>query len=108
MKIKFPLRYLTALAVLLASLGSSVSCVTSYDAYGRPLQTVDPALAVAGIAAAGLIGYAAANNNNSNYSGYGGGYYNAPPCQGGNTYGGYSRGGYYHSGSYQSGSRSGY
>jgi len=69
--------------------------MTTYDAYGRPVETVDPGLAVAGIAAAGLIGYAAANNH-SNYrncdrrtyygGGYGGGYYGA----------GHGGGGYYH------------
>jgi len=55
----------------IAALGlafSTVSCMTTYDAYGRPVQSVDPGLAVAGIAAAGLIGYAIAdNNNNRNY-----------------------------------------
>ena len=50
--------YRSALAVLLVgALGSSMSCMTTYDAYGRPVQSVDPGLAVAGIAAAGLIGY---------------------------------------------------
>lgn len=56
--------------------------MTTYDAYGRPVQSVDPALAVAGVAAAGIIGYAVANNNNDNYYrapapyyGGGGGYY---------------------------------
>lgn len=52
--------------------------MTTYDAYGRPMQTVDPALAVAGIAAAGIIGYAAADNHhhhNDYYYGGGGGYY---------------------------------
>ena len=39
------------------------SCTTTYDAYGRPVQSVDPALAVAGIAAAGLIGYALDDDN---------------------------------------------
>ena len=56
----------------------SMSCMTTYDAYGRPMQTVDPALAVAGIAAAGIIGYAAADNHhyhNDYYYGGGGGYY---------------------------------
>jgi hypothetical protein len=54
--------------------------MTTYDAYGRPVQSVDPALAVAGVAAAGIIGYAVANNNSDNcnysrpYHG-GGGYY---------------------------------
>lgn len=37
--------------------------MTTYDAYGRPVQSVDPGLAVAGIAAAGLIGYAAGDDD---------------------------------------------
>jgi len=63
--------------------------MTTYDAYGRPMQTVDPGLAVAGVAAAGLIGYAAANNNHHHDHGYygGGGYYGGS---------GYYRGGGYH------------
>ncbi len=72
-------------AILVASVGSSVSCMTTYDANGRPMQTVDPGLAVAGVAAAGLLGYAAANNHNHHH--HHGGYY------GGGYYGGY-RGGY--------------
>jgi hypothetical protein len=48
----------TVLATLVASLFSSVSCMTTYDANGRPVQSVDPGLAVAGVAAAGLLGYA--------------------------------------------------
>jgi hypothetical protein len=72
----------SALTLLGAVILSSVSCMTTYDAYGRPVQSVDPALAVAGVAAAGIIGYAVANNNNDNYyrapapyCGGGGGYY---------------------------------
>lgn len=42
------------------------SCMTTYDAYGRPVQSVDPALAVAGIAAAGIAGYALAESNDNN------------------------------------------
>jgi hypothetical protein len=38
-----------------------VSCTTSYDAYGRPMQTVDPGLATLGVVAAGVAGYALAN-----------------------------------------------
>ena len=89
MKTKSSLRRLTTWFALLACVGSSVSCMTTYDAYGRPVETVDPGLAVAGIAAAGLIGYAAANNH-SNYrrTYYGGGY-------GGGYYGGGYSGGYY-------------
>lgn len=41
-----------------------MSCTTTYDAYGRPVQSVDPATATAGVAAAGLLGYAVANNKN--------------------------------------------
>jgi hypothetical protein len=41
--------------------------MTTYDTYGRPVQTVDPGLAVAGVAAAGLIGYAVANNGGSDH-----------------------------------------
>jgi hypothetical protein len=42
---------------------ATTSCMTTYDAYGRPVQSVDPGLAVAGIAAAGLIGYAIAEGD---------------------------------------------
>jgi len=44
---------------------SSVSCQTTYDAYGYPRQSVDPVMAVAGVAAAGVIGYALASDNNN-------------------------------------------
>lgn len=80
----------SAVSLLAVFVASSVSCMTTYDTYGRPVQTVDPGLAVAGVAAAGLIGYAVANNNNDNCNyrgggGYyvGGGYYRRPyyrPC----------------------------
>lgn len=43
-----------------------MSCMTTYDSAGRPVQTVDPAVAVAGAAAAGLAGYAIANNRSDN------------------------------------------
>jgi len=80
-KNKYSLLRLPTVALLVICIASSVSCMTTYDAYGRPLQTVDPGLAVAGIAAAGLIGYAASNNNGHHHGGghdggyYGGGYY---------------------------------
>lgn len=86
MKSKTPLFRLTVLSALLALAGSSVSCMTTYDSYGRPVQSVDPAVAVAGVAAAGLIGYAAANHNDHHDHYYGGGYYGG---------GGYYRGGCY-------------
>jgi hypothetical protein len=64
-----------ALAIIIpASLGTG--CMTTYDAYGRPVQSVDPALAIAGAAAAGLAGYAIGQNNAPyrNDGCYGGGY----------------------------------
>lgn len=90
MKNKFSMLRLGVLSVLLALAGSSVSCMTTYDAHGRPVQSVDPALAVAGVAAAGLIGYAAADNHHHHHGYYRGGYY------GGYRGGYYRRGGYYH------------
>lgn len=63
------------LAVLAATIGASVSCMTTYDAAGRPVQSVDPGVAVAGAAAAGLIGYAIANDNDGHHHHHGGGYY---------------------------------
>ena len=89
----------SALLVLVAAIGSSMSCMTAYDSMGRPIQAVDPGVAVAGVAAAGLVGYAIANNNNHyNHGYYGGGYYRPRPYYGG---GGYYRpypygGHYYH------------
>lgn len=74
-------------------MGVSSSCMTTYDAQGRPVQSVDPGLAVAGVAAAGLIGYAAGNNHHDHY--HGGGYYAAP----------YYGGGYYRGGGYRRGFR---
>lgn len=80
-----------------------MSCVTTYDSYGRHVQTVDPGMAVAGVAAAGLLGYAIADSHHHHgYYGYGGGYC-PPPYYGGGYYrhsgyvrGGYSRGHYSH------------
>ena len=60
----------TVMAVLLGAAGGGTSCMTTYDAYGRPVQAVDPGMAVAGAAAAGLVGYAIANNNNYYHGGY--------------------------------------
>lgn len=61
---------------------ASLSCMTTYDAAGRPVQSVDPAVALAGAAAAGLIGYAIANDNDAyHHRHYHGGYYR--PYRGG-------------------------
>ncbi len=73
-----------------AALVVSTSCTTTYDAYGRPQQSVDPGLAIAGVAAAGLAGYAIANSNDHHH------YRGNPYYRGG--YGGGYRGGYYRGG----------
>lgn len=90
---KLQLTRLVAITCTLAFIGSNSSCMNTYDANGRPYQTVDPALAIAGVAAAGLIGYAAGNNH--------GGHHRRRYDDGGVYYsdGGYSRGdGYRRSG----------
>lgn len=71
------------LAVLLAVLPFS-SCMTAYDANGRPMQVVDPGAAAVGAVAIGALGYAIGQNNEPRY--YRGGYYG----------GGYYGGGHYH------------
>lgn len=82
----------TALAVVLAAtISVGTSCMTTYDSYGRPVQSVDPGLAVAGIAAAGLIGAAAANNHHHHHGYYRSGYYRGYPR---GYYGGVSGGHY--------------
>jgi hypothetical protein len=86
---KIPLRTL-ALAAVAAF--ATTSCTTTYDAYGRPVQSVDPALAVAGIAAAGLVGYALANDNDNDYRHYRRGNYYRGNYYRGNSYRGHYRG----------------
>ncbi|RYD20055.1 MAG: hypothetical protein EOP88_16560 [Verrucomicrobiaceae bacterium] len=95
MKTNLSMLRLGVLSLLVALAGSSVSCMTTYDSAGRPVQSVDPALAVAGVAAAGLIGYAAADNHHHHHGYYDGGYY------GGYRGGYYRRGGHYHGGYYR-------
>lgn len=59
---------LVAISILVSS---GVACTTNYDSYGRQVQSVDPGAAVAGAAAAGIVGYAIGrNNDNNNYRGY--------------------------------------
>lgn len=65
----------TALLVALAG----TSCMTTYDAYGRPVQTVDPGAAAVGIAAAGLAGYAIGHHNSHHHHYYAAPYY-GPYC----------------------------
>lgn len=45
----------------------ATSCMTTYDAQGNPVQSVDPGVAAAGVAAAAVIGYAVANNRSNKY-----------------------------------------
>ncbi|MCX6879787.1 MAG: hypothetical protein NTW21_39185 [Verrucomicrobia bacterium] len=59
----FKLLRLASAVTLTVAILTSTNCTTTYDAYGRPQQSVDPGLAIAGVAAAGLVGYAIANNN---------------------------------------------
>jgi len=51
------------------------NCVTSYDQYGRPIQTVDPGAAAVGALVVGAAAYAIGHNNShsgrGHYSGYG-------------------------------------
>ena len=60
------LRLASAIA-LAAAVFASTNCATTYDAYGRPQQSVDPGVAIAGVAAAGLLGYALADNHHGHY-----------------------------------------
>ncbi|MEK7950630.1 hypothetical protein [Luteolibacter soli] len=68
---------------------ASTSCMTTYDAAGRPVQSVDPGAAAAGAVAAGALGYAIGQHNDNDHYYYGRGY---------GYRGGYyrHRGGYYH------------
>ena len=50
------------------------SCTTTYDSYGRPVQSVDPGTAAAGAVAAGVLGYAIGQNNDNDRRYYGSGY----------------------------------
>ena len=55
------------MSALVVAIGASVSCQTTYDAQGRPVQSVDPGMAVAGAVAAGALGYAIASDNNDHH-----------------------------------------
>ncbi len=64
---------------------ATISCQTTYDAYGNPRQTVDPGTAAAGAAAAGIIGYSLAKDRDKNKN-----YYHQPRV-GDRRYGYYDR-----------------
>ncbi|NNC87608.1 MAG: hypothetical protein HKN82_04005 [Akkermansiaceae bacterium] len=60
------MRLKVLLLPVLAALGVGfllTSCATTYDAQGRPVQTVTPEGAALGAVAAGLIGYAIAGDD---------------------------------------------
>jgi hypothetical protein len=79
-------RIITVVAVATFT-AASTSCMTTYDAYGRPVQSVDPGAAAAGAVAAGALGYAIGQNNDNHHH-YHGGYYGYRR----GYYGGYRRG----------------
>ncbi len=90
------------LAALLAFLGLSASCTTTYDAYGSPRQSVDPGVALLGVAAAGVAGYAISNSRSNNrYNSYNNGYRS-------NRYSSYQSNYYGGSRGYYGGGRGGY
>lgn len=57
------MKKISIIALGLVSAFAFSSCMTTYDAYGRPVQSVDPGTAAVGVVAAGLIGASIANNN---------------------------------------------
>lgn len=63
-----------ALVAAMCAFGG-IGCMTTYDAYGRPVQSVDPGAAAVGIAAAGVLGYALANDQNHSHHHYHGSYH---------------------------------
>lgn len=58
------LRFVAAFTIA----SSATSCMTAYDAYGNPQPAVDPAAAVLGAAAVGLLAYGLADNHNHHRS----------------------------------------
>lgn len=57
---------------------ATISCMTTYDAYGRPVQSVDPGAAAALAVGAAAVGYAIANNNDNHHHHYHRPYYVRP------------------------------
>ncbi len=55
-------------ALILAIAGTS--CMTTYDAYGRPVQTVDPGAAAAIAVGAAAVGYGIGQHNDNHYHGH--------------------------------------
>ena len=80
--------HLTKLAAFALVPVLATSCMTTYDAYGNPVQSVDPGVAAAAVVGAAIVGAAVANNNDDNHYYYGRPYYHG------------HRGGYYRGGNY--------
>lgn len=83
----------TGLAAIFVLISTGVACTTAYDSSGRQVQSVDPGAAVAGAAAAGIIGYAIGrNNSDDNYRHYNkNDYYRSNSYYRRRTYGHYRR-----------------
>ena len=72
------LRILHAGLALVVGVGLS-SCTTTYDASGRPVQSVDPAAVAIGAVAIGVAAYAIGSSDSHDHHGHhGGGYYGRP------------------------------
>lgn len=86
MKLLLPL--VAACSLVLGS-----SCTTMYDSYGRPVDVITPEGAALAAVAAGVVGYAIADNNRgrSHYRGRG---YGNSYGHGGRGGHGYGNGGY--------------
>ena len=57
----------TPLALAIVGSFALSSCTTTYDNAGRPVQSVSPGGAAVAALAAGVVGYAIADNNNDNH-----------------------------------------
>lgn len=55
---------LTRVTAALAVAFTASSCMTTYDAQGNPVQTVDPGAAAAAAVTAAAVGYAIGHNHN--------------------------------------------
>ncbi len=51
-------------SLLVLALMFSGSCTTTYDTYGRPVKSVEPGVAIAGVAAALVVGALIASSSN--------------------------------------------
>lgn len=52
------MKFITRTLALLGAVVLGASCQTTYDAYGNPVQSVDPGTAAVAVGAAALIGHA--------------------------------------------------